>query len=83
MRRMQNENLSSLFFLNQKKKTCFVFLFFFSTSFPRYSQMAKLQLCSPLHTLITFDGHPAAEFQGGHVFCVTKENFLFRKLSLG
>lgn len=50
---MQNENL-------------FFFLF---TSFPRCSQMAKLQLCSPLHTLVMFDGHPAAaEFQGGRVF---------------
>lgn len=56
--------------------------FFFSpplTSFPRYSQMAKLQLCSPLHTLIMFDGHPAAKFQGGHALyemtLVTKENF--------
>lgn len=38
------------------------------TSFARYSQMAKLQLHSPLHTLIMFDGRPAAEFQGGHVF---------------
>lgn len=60
MRRMQNENLSS-FFKQKKTKTGL----FFPTSFPRYSQMAKLQLCSPpLRTLITFDGHPAAEFQG-------------------
>lgn len=48
-------------------------------SFPRYSQMAKLQLCSPLHTLIMSDGHPAAKFQGGHALyemtLVTKENF--------
>lgn len=49
--------------------------------------MAKLQLRSPLHTLITFDGHPAAEFQGGHVFTemtlVTQKNFYLASLTLG
>ena len=53
---------------------------FFFTSFPRYSQMAKLRLCSPLHTLIIFDGHPAAESQGGHVFM--KWHFWQKKTSI-
>ena len=62
MRRMQNENL---FFI------CFVFFFLLLLlSLPSLGT-ARWQSSSsavPLHTLIRFDGHPAAEFQGGHVF---------------